>query len=304
MAVLSPVMSYIVDKQVGFPIPSEKEKINKVLKRYRYILSQNPKRADAPELMFGIADLLVGRSEQGDYKEAKRIFDQILERHIPDSLRARTLIGKAELMIGSPEAFDEAISLCEKARKLLGNDMSDFFAAKTFAVEAELRLARKNKGDWDKALKLLDHVIRAKNAHWYFKGRAFLTKTEIKLYQTPKDTNNPLRFAEAALKELKPRSDDYFTYKGKTLKAEVLIRRAKRGDFDRAEKLLESVISMPFDYQDLIFRAKLDMADIVKQPKATKLVKEVLETEGLDPYLMDKARIVEIALAERRKQNK
>ena len=70
MAVLSPVMSYIVDKEIGFPIPSEKEKINRLLRRYRNILSQHPNRSDTPEIMFGIADLLVGRGELGEIGRA------------------------------------------------------------------------------------------------------------------------------------------------------------------------------------------------------------------------------------------
>ena len=72
MAVLSPIMSFIVDKEVGFPIPSEKERINKALKRYRKIMEKNPTRSDTPEIMFGVADLLVGRNEPGDYAELQR----------------------------------------------------------------------------------------------------------------------------------------------------------------------------------------------------------------------------------------
>src|SRR3989338_3618511 len=168
MAVLSPIMSYIVDKEIGFPIPSEKEKLNKALRRYRGILSQHPNRSDAPEIMFGIADLLVGRNEPGDYAEAMKIYAQILLRNPPEYLKARALTGKAELMIGAPSDFGNAISLCEKARQILGNKVSEFFAAKTYIVEAELRLARQEKGDWAAAVELINRVIKEKTAHWYF----------------------------------------------------------------------------------------------------------------------------------------
>ena len=134
MAILSPIMSFIVDKEIGFPVPSEKERINKALKRYRYLLSQHPKRTDAPEIMFGIADLLVGRGEAGDHAEAVKLYDQILLRAIPDYLKARALIGKAELMIGIPQEFGNAISMSEKSRRILGSDVSEFFAAKTYIV--------------------------------------------------------------------------------------------------------------------------------------------------------------------------
>ena len=304
MAILSPIMSYIVDKELGFPIPSEKEKINKALKRYRYILSQHPKRADAPEIMFGIADLLVGRGEPGDHAEAMQLYDQILLRNPPAYLKARALIGKAELSIGSPEEFSGAISLCEKARKILGSDVSDFFAAKSFIVEAELRLARRDKGDWSYALRLINQIVKEKDAHWYFRGRALLSKAEIILYRHPEDLGAALKLCDFALKELKSRPDDYFASKGRVLKSEVLTRRAKKGDFEKAEKLLTEILKMPFAYKDIIARAKLDLADIVTHPKAVKLLKQVHEMAGLDPYLIEKTRIIEEAIEGREKKKK
>lgn len=299
MAVLSPIMSYIVDKEIGFPIPSEKEKINRALRRYRNILAQHPKRTDAPEIMFGIADLLVGRGDPGDYAEAVKIYDQILLRNPPDYLKARALIGKAEQMIGNPSEFGNAISLCEKARQILGKDVSEFFAAKSIVVEAELRLARRDKGDWAIALELINRVVREKEAHWYFRGRALLSKAEIILYRNPKDLGPTLKLADFCLKELVSRPDDYFTNKGKVVKAEILARRAKKGDFEKAEKLLTEVLKMLFAYKDLIARAKLDLADIVAHPKASKLLKEVHQMEGLDPYLIEKASLIEKALKEK-----
>lgn len=298
MAILSPITESAVniEKELGFPVPSEKEKINKALKRYRYILSKHPKRSDAPEIMFAIADLLVGRGNAGDHQEAMKIYDQILLRHIPEYLKARALIGKAELMIGEAQEFTNAISLCEKARKILGADVSEFFAAKTYIVEAELLLSRREKGDWARALELISQVVKEKDAFWYFRGRALLSKAEIILYRNPDDLGSALKFCDFALKELKSRQDDYFTNKGKVLKAEVLMRRAKKGDFEKAEKLLTEVIKMPFAYTDLIARAKLDLADIANHPKAIKLLKQVHEMEGLDPYLIEKASIIEEAV--------
>ena len=301
MAVLSPIMSYIVDKEIGFPIPSEKEKINKSLRRYRNILAQHPKRTDAPEIMFGIADLLVGRGEIGDKEEAMKTYDQILLRNPPEYLKARALIGKAELMIGQPHEFGNAISLCEKARQILGKDVSEFFASKGIIVEAELRLARRDKGDWATALELINAVVKEKDAHWYFRGRALLSKGEIVLYRNPDDLAAALKFVDFSLKELASRPDDYFANKGKVVKSEILTRRARKGDFQKAEKLLTEVIKMAFDYKDLVARAKLDLADVVTHPKAVKLLKEVHEMEGLDPYLIEKASIIEAALKQKKK---
>ncbi|MBI5078780.1 tetratricopeptide repeat protein [Candidatus Saganbacteria bacterium] len=301
MTLLSPIMSYIVDKEIGFPIPSEREKIEKAIRRYKSILSQHPERSDAPEIMFGIADLLVGRGEAGDHAEAMKLYDQILLRNPPEYLKARALVGKAELAIGVPEEFGGAISLCEKARQILKSDVSDFFASKTFIVEAELRLARRDKGDWANALELINRVVREKDAHWYFRGRALLSKAEIILYRNPDDLGPALKLVDFSLKELASRPDDYFTNKGKVLRAEILTRRDNKGDFERAEKLLAEVLKMSFTYKDLIGRAKLDLADIVSHPKAAKLLKEVSQMEGLDPYLIEKASLIEQALKERKK---
>jgi hypothetical protein len=228
-----------------------------------------------------------------------RLYDQILLSTSSDYLRGRALIGKAEQLIGVPKEFDNAISLCEKARKILGKDISDFFAAKTYIVESELRLARRAKGDWGQALELINSVVKEKNAHWYFRGRALLSKAEIMLYRDPADLHAALKLADFSIKELKSRPHDYFTNKGKVIKAEILIRRAKAGDYTKAAKLLTEVIEMPFAYNELIGRAKLDMADIVTHPKAVKLIEEVNQMEGLDPYLAEKAALVEKSLEER-----
>ena len=91
---------------------------------------------------------------------ALSIYDQILLRPIPESLRARALVGKAELMIGVRDEFDNAISLAEKARKLLGANMAEFFAAKTYLVEAELLLARRRKGARAEALWLTNRGVK------------------------------------------------------------------------------------------------------------------------------------------------
>jgi len=302
MTILSPLMSYIVDKEVGFPIPSEKEKINKTLKRYRSILSQHPERSDAPEIMFGIADLLVGRGEEGDYAEAGEILDKILVKNPPEYLKARALVGKADLAIGRREEFDGAVSLCEKARQILKNNLADFFAAKTFMVEAELRLARQEKGDWQKALDLASRVANERRAHWYFRGRALLTKAEIIFYRSPDKLGESLKLVDKSVRSLSSRPDDYFAIKGKVLKSEILIRRNKKDDDCRAEKLLKEALKLDSPYQDLTARAKISLAEVVSRKQADALLREVDEMEGLDPYLVEKARLVERSLKEKGKK--
>ena len=73
MSVLSPIMSFIVDKEVGFPIPSEKEKINKALKRYRQIYKEHPNRSDIGEILFGAVLIVIQmvRVERGEYRDVR-----------------------------------------------------------------------------------------------------------------------------------------------------------------------------------------------------------------------------------------
>ncbi|MFA6549604.1 MAG: tetratricopeptide repeat protein [Candidatus Margulisiibacteriota bacterium] len=304
MTILSPIMSFVVDKEIGFPIPSEKEKLNKALKRYRNILALHPERTDAPEIMFGIADLLIGRGEAGDWAEAMKILDRILLRNPSEYLKARALVEKAELLIGNFAEADNAISLCEKARKILGSDLSEFFTAKTYMVEAELRFSRHGAKDWERALDLINHVLKEKRAHWYFRGRAFLSKAEITLYQKPRDLKTPVKLCDASIKELKSRQDDYFSQKARVLKAEILMRRGKKVDLDRAAKLFTEVIKMPLTYKDLVARAKLNLAEITNNPRASKLLKEVSEMEGLDPYLTEKAHLAAATLLDKKRDRK
>lgn len=294
MGILSPIMSYIVDKEMGFPAPSETEKINKTIERYRRILSKFPNRSDIGEIKFGLADLLIGRNAAGDYKEANRHFEEILKMGPSQYLKARILVGKAELLgpTGKIKEIETGIALCEEAHKILKNELIDFFAAKTVVVKADLFLMRNKKGDHNKAFKLYDSVVRYRGAHWYFRARALLGKAELILYHKPVELTAAIKMCVEAGKLMESRSGDYFTYKIKIIDAELRIRRAERDDLFRAQKLLSAVIAATPAYQDLIARAKIDLAEISKHPRAAKLCQEVIETEGLDPYLADKARQV------------
>ena len=134
---------------------------------------------------------------------------------------------------------------------------------------------------------------------WYYKKFVLPTVSGYELHQVPiKNTIAGQKAFTTIVEKIlsTANEDDYFTIKSKVLKAEILISRAKKIDFVRAEKLLMEVIKKPLTYKDLIARAKLGLADIVKHPKAAKFLKEVHEIEGLDPYLVKKAGIIEKAL--------
>jgi len=293
MGIISPVMKFVVEEEEGFPAPSEQEKVNKAIERYRKILRSYPERADIGEIKFGLADLYVGRGEEGDYEKAAILYEDILKSSGSLYLRARAYVGKAELLVPGikKEQIEQAIELCRTARKTLKNDLSDFFAAKSFVVEADLRMVRDGKGDHDEAMKIHEKLIKDKNTHWYFKNRAMIGKAELILYHFEKKLSEAVTLCERVVRSLKDRAGDYFYQKTKVLEAEIRIRRARgEKDFESAEKLLKEVITYKGAYKDLKARAQLDLAEISKNPQARKYLNEVEQTEGLDPYLVDKAR--------------
>lgn len=304
MGILSPVMEHVVGSQHSFPSPADKDKINKALERYKKILRSFPNRADIGEIKFGMADLLVGRNSPGDYKKALELYNNILLSGGSPYLRARTLVGKAELMVGSgnAEELTDAISLCESADKTLKEDLNDFFTSKALIIEADLRLARDEKGDHPKAARLFEKVSSNKKAHWYFRARGFLGRAELILYHHPDKIKDGVKFCEQTRKLLEPRPGDYFLIKAKIIEAELRIRRGKKDDLKKAERLCSGVARTKTEYSDLVARAKLTLADISKHPRAQKLYKEVLEMEGLDPYIINKVRAAEKNLAKKKKK--
>ncbi|MCX5750546.1 MAG: hypothetical protein NT099_02560 [Candidatus Saganbacteria bacterium] len=303
MGILSPVMAFIVQQELGFPAPSEKEKIEKAIKRYKFILAQYPNRSDIREIMFGMADLLVGRGEGGDYKQAQRLYQNIIETSGSAHLTARAKIGLAELYVPSGKGAEiaDAIALCDSASKHLGKDLANFFAAKAVIVEADLRMTRDATNDHNLALKLFEKLAKNKKAHWYFRARAFLGIGELILYHKPGKLNDGIKSCQDALKILKERTDDYFYIKSKVILSELYIRRAKKEDFEKAQKLCKEIIASKSGYSDLVNRSKLNLAEMLKNPKAIKLYQEVMESEALDPYLINKAKEVEKTLQQKEK---
>ncbi len=292
--IISPVMKFIVDKEGGYPSPTEKEKLNRAIDKFRRILGNLTGTFNIAETKFGLADMLVGRNNPPDYSEAMRHYNYILDVAPTSYLRARALAGKAELMIGSNEkkALKEAVELCEKAIAILKDDLSDFFTAKAFVVEAEI-LAKMGEDTRNKAEKLFEKVIKHKEANDYFKARAMVGKAELPLYKPkPKDLDQAIKLAKEAQKLLLDRPTDYFMLKAKVVQSELSIRRAKGNDLQAAQILCTKVISTKSAEKGLLARAKLDLAEVSRHPKAEKLSREVLEMEGIDPYLVEKAKAI------------
>jgi len=302
--IISPVMKFIVEKEGGYPSPTAKEKLNRAIAKFRKILKNLTGTFNIAETKFGLADMLVGRNDPGDYAEAMRLYNYILEVAPTSYLRARALVGKAELVIGSSdkEELKGAISLCEKAKEILKDDLSDFFTAKGFVVEAEI-LSKLGGEGRKKAGKLLERVIKNKHSNAYFKARAMVGVAELPLYTPkPKNIDRAVKRCKEAQKLFADRPNDYFALKAKVVQAELLIRRARKNDLAEAQSLCTKVISNKSAEKGLLARAKLNLAEVSRHPKAQRLSREVLEMEGIDPYLVEKAKMIEQALKKSRKR--
>ena len=57
-----------MEKEHSFPAPSEKEKLERAIKRYSLVLSRYPQRLDIGEIKFGLADMYIGRGGDGEHR--------------------------------------------------------------------------------------------------------------------------------------------------------------------------------------------------------------------------------------------
>jgi len=297
VGIISPITEFSLKMESDFPAPSEKEKLNLLIENDRKLIKSFPFRADIGEIKFRLADSLVGRNEPGDYERASAIYEEILKNYGSAYLRARAQVGKAELMSpgNSPESIKEAIALCQTARKNLNAPLSDFFVAKSFEVEADLRMVRddKKEKDHEKAMQLHETLIKERKTNWYFRARALLGKAELILYHFPKKLAEAIKLCERGENLLKERAGDYFYFKTKLIKSQLLRRRGKSDDMKKAEKLLSEIIKSKESYKDIVARARLELAEISRSPKASQLLSELHQMEGLDPYIIQKTKMVE-----------
>jgi len=306
MGILSPIMSFIVDREPNYPSPSEKVKLNKVIGRYRLLLKTIAWRYDIGEIKFGLADLLVGRNEPGDYKEAIRLYNEILKGVSSPYLRARALAGKAELMITSnvKAEIDEAISLAKSAASIIKEEINtnDFFYQKAQVVEAELLTKKGLPPDAKLAAKLYESVIKNEKSNAYFKARAMVGVSELKTYSASvKELKKYADYCHTAQILLADRPSDYFMIKARVVEAEILTRSDPKKNVNKIIALCNQVIAAKDADLQLVLRAKLDKADVSKPRNALAIIKDVKATKDLPDYLAKKAKIVEEAVKKRMK---
>lgn len=300
MGILSPLTKKIVEEEKSFPSPSAKVKLNKAIGRYK-LLESVERKEYMDDIKFALADLLVARGTEDDYLSAKKEYDLIIEKTKNNVLKARAMIGKAELAIIGVEKLDpmDAIKLCKEAEKLLKGNLKDFFAAKGIAVEAELLVKKGGKKNNNSALKLFDKIIGKKEANPYFRGRAMVGKAELILHFGVDSLSKGLKLCEEALSIFIDRPHDYFAIKARVIEAEFLTRRGASSDLYTAEAICKKIIVNPLSHKDLVARAKLVLAEISKKDRAIELFEEVVENGSVDPYLIEKAKFVERAIKDK-----
>lgn len=300
---LSPILSHLV--QTTIAAVGEKEKLNRLINKYRKMLRFVEGGFNLAEIRFGLADLLITRDDPGDWKEAKTHYEFVLQHATYGYLRSAAMIGKAELAVRSSNTKDieEAVELARKAYKnllaLVGE--SDYYSSKCLVVEAELLMKKNCKEDKKIALKLLEKLFNNDMADPYFRARAIANHAELMLYDPKTDINAELQICLNAIELLKDKPDDYFSIKAKLLQGEYISRRMARYDKSRATGVFMGIIGNKKADPDLVARAKIDLAEFSENKKASKLLKEVLATKNLDPYLTEKA--VAALKAKDRKKN-
>jgi len=307
MGILSPIMSFIVDREPSYPSPSEKVKLNKVIGRYRLLLKTIAWRYDIGEIKFGLADLLVGRNEPGDYKDAIRLYNEILKGVSSPYLRARALAGKAELMITSESKteIDEAISLAKTSADIIRKEISsnDFFYQKAQVVEAELLTKRRTTSDLKHAAKIYEGLVKNEKSNAYFKARAMVGLSELKTYIAPvKELKKYVEYCRDAQTLLAERPSDFFMIKARVVEVEILTRIDPKKNVNKIIALCNQVILNKSADLQLMLRAKLDKADVSKPANALKIIKEVKASKDLPQYLAQKADMVAEAVKKRSKK--
>jgi len=288
-----------------YPSPTKREKLIDQIEELRSALATPPKGLDINKAKIKLSDLLVGRAGPGDYSEAGKLYDEILSNSLAgEAENSKAVLGRAELSLPSsnPEEVNRAIEAAATAVDSL-EDREDcfFFFIKGKLLLAELLLKRGDGEGRDFALKLYDEILSSNQSHKYFKLRALVGKLELLNYFNKDALKQGADEHIAQMQDLlsatkKDRAGDYFSLKGMIVLSEILLWKDKEHMGENARKMLSDVINDDASCDDLRARASLDLAEISSPPLAKTLIKGVRRMDGLDPYLLRKAKAIENAL--------
>jgi len=299
----SSVPGYIME----FPSPTDKQELTRQIEELSKLLASPPEDCPRNMARIKLADLYVGRNEPGDYMKADKAYSEVLSASLPrDREHAYALIGKAELsMAGSdPARVKASIDACRSAVAALSNDKSDFFWGKGSVLLAELLIKAGTDSSRREGLDIYESLTSSTAAPRYFRMRAVVGKIELINYFFKElleaKAEQSIDECQEALDFLKDeRPNDYFYLKGLIVLSEVLLWKDKKSMSAKAGKLLTEVVNSEAAGDDLRARASLDLAEISSPPLARSLIKGVRRMEGIDPYLLNKAKAIEGALKDR-----
>ena len=292
-----------------FPSPSEKEDLTKPIEELREKLLSPPEGFDKNEARLELADLLVGRNETGDYIEASRIYEEIINTTPPGKIHAEAIIGRAVLLVQSLDSKDieMGIAVIQRSEEELKGLGDSYFETKAELVKAELLLRRGKERDNNEALKIYNEILDDPGTSKYFRMRAIVGKIDIMEYFQPvkleEDLAELIIFCERALEANKDRLNDYFRLKGEVLLAELYIKRNSKEDVEKAKILLNEMANNEVAGVDLRARASLDLAEVSSEKLAKTLIRQVRHMEGIDPYILKKAKVLEDKLSAKGKSS-
>ncbi len=288
-----------------YPSPTEKDVLTSQIDELKSILASPPEGFPRNPARIKLADLLVGRNEPGDYIEAAKLFDEVLSGTLPhEEEHVKAIVGKAELSLQSadPAEVDWAIESCTKASTSFERNKRSFFWGKAKVLFAELLIKRGSEEDKRRALDIYEELTSNLSTNKYFKMRAVVGKLEL-LYYFFRDileakAEQSIAECEEALEFLKDeRANDYFYLKGMIVLSEVLLWKDKTSFGEKGRKLLKEVVNNESAGDDLRARASLDLAEVSSPSLAKSLIKGVRHMEGIDPYILKKAKAIENALS-------
>jgi len=295
---------------IPFPSPSEKEDLKRPIEELRQKLANPPEGFDKNKGKVKLADLLVGRNEPGDYIEASKIYEEIIDSSPPGETHAEAVIGKAELLVQSEESEDieSGIKIIQGSISELEGLNDSYFEIKAKLVNAELLLRRGSEKDNGEALKIYDEILEEPNILNYFRMRAIVGKIDIMEYFKPERLKEELEEliikTEKILDANKERQSDYFRLKGNILLAELYIHRDSKEDVANAKKMLSDVANNEAAGIDLIARASLDLAEVSSEAVAKMLLRQVRHMQGIDPYVFKKAQVLEDKISPKGRKKK
>jgi hypothetical protein len=276
-----------------YPSPADQSILTRMIDEVeRTLLEANVPHEEYSQIRIFLADLFVSRGNRTDYLRARDLYKEITEKATLPELRAKAMVGIAELSINSPHRaeWEEGITSCRNAHQVLRASPEDFFTTKSQIVCAELLMKKGDPDDHTEALEIFNKVIESTYSSRYFKIRAVVGKSEIILFffhDTPeeqlKELEKCLQLATEALRLAHARPNDYFAVKLKVILAEILLALPNR-ELPHIRELLSKVADAAENPPDLRARSYLRLAAATESPTSMRYIEKIQNMGNIDSF--------------------